>query len=251
MTRLDVTKRHEDDDLIDRIVDGELAGSELRAGLEQLERMPDGWKRCALAFLEAQCWRQSLRAMDGLEMVRGNYGSFVVPGAPSPAHRRRLWVRGVIAAAIAIVSFSMGWLGRATRPVALTDQAMIAGASKPIPAAALEFDMPAPIRYASAQPSDVSIRPASAGVASPLMKLQIGTKDAKAEVPILAGPGIDAEWVMSQPPPVSEHAQVMLQQRGYQVDQLRRLITTTLPDGRRVTFPIDQVQIRYTGAYPL
>ena len=71
-----------------------------------------------------------------------------------------------------------------------------------------------------------------------------------ADVPILAGPGINEQWLRNQPPPVTEHGQVALQRQGYQVDQRRQLITTTLPDGRRVTVPIDQVQIRYTGNQP-
>jgi len=82
-------------------------------------------------------------------------------------------------------------------------------------------------------------------------RLRIGSEGDSAEVPILAGPGIDEEWLRDQPSPVSEHGQALWQRRGYQVDQRRRIITTTLADGRRVTVPIDQVQIRYTGNDPL
>ena len=66
-------------------------------------------------------------------------------------------------------------------------------------------------------------------------------------VPILAGPGIDEQWLRNQPPPINEHNLVALRRQGYQVDQGRRLVTKTLADGRRVTIPIHQVQIRYTG----
>ncbi len=45
--------------------------------------------------------------------------------------------------------------------------------------------------------------------------------------------------------------EVVLQQHGYQVDQHRRFISTTLADGRRVTVPVDLVQVRYTGNNPL
>jgi len=82
-------------------------------------------------------------------------------------------------------------------------------------------------------------------------RLRISSDNANAEIPILAGPGINAEWVPNKPPPVSERGEVILHRLGYQVDQRRRLITTTLADGRRVTVPIDQVQIRYTGNQPL
>lgn len=52
-----------DDSLIDRLVDGELAEQEYCELLSTLESRPDGWRRCALAFLEAQMWRRDLREL--------------------------------------------------------------------------------------------------------------------------------------------------------------------------------------------
>jgi hypothetical protein len=48
------------DKLLDRLVDGELPDAEYRAAVEQFEADPDGWRRCALAFLEAQALRREL-----------------------------------------------------------------------------------------------------------------------------------------------------------------------------------------------
>mgnify|MGYP007059380131 CR=1 FL=1 len=42
---------------IDRLVDNEIAEAARRALLVELDRRPQGWRRCALAFLEAQAWR--------------------------------------------------------------------------------------------------------------------------------------------------------------------------------------------------
>ena len=44
----------------DLLVDGELSEADRRTLLLQLEHEPDGWRRCALAFLEAQCWKAEL-----------------------------------------------------------------------------------------------------------------------------------------------------------------------------------------------
>src|SRR5437660_1111223 len=44
----------DDDRLLDRLVDGELPDAERRKLLLKFEKEPDGWRRCALAFLEAQ-----------------------------------------------------------------------------------------------------------------------------------------------------------------------------------------------------
>jgi hypothetical protein len=56
----DSTHSH-DDVLIDRLVDGELSADERQQLLAGLDAQPDGWRRCALAFLEAQTWRSEMR----------------------------------------------------------------------------------------------------------------------------------------------------------------------------------------------
>jgi hypothetical protein len=82
-------------------------------------------------------------------------------------------------------------------------------------------------------------------------RVRFGPEGTGAEVPILAGPGIDRGWLAAQPPPVSDYGLAVLQRHGYQVDQRRRLLVGTLGDGRRVTVPVDQVQVLYTGNNPL
>ena len=46
-----------DDRVLDLLVDGEMTDDQERAVLLRLEQMPDWWRRCARAFLEARCWR--------------------------------------------------------------------------------------------------------------------------------------------------------------------------------------------------
>jgi hypothetical protein len=82
-------------------------------------------------------------------------------------------------------------------------------------------------------------------------RVQIGPEGGGASVPILAGPGINGDWLDAQPPPLSDYEQIALQRQGYEVDQRRRVVIGTFPDGRRVSFPVDHVQIRYTGTNPL
>jgi len=50
-----------DDDLrFDRLVDGEMSDTERRHFLASLDDEPGGWRRCAMAFLEDQAWRESM-----------------------------------------------------------------------------------------------------------------------------------------------------------------------------------------------
>ncbi|MDA7951126.1 MAG: hypothetical protein MPJ24_06520 [Pirellulaceae bacterium] len=46
-----------DDQRLQRLVDGELRGEDFRKAVQLLEAEPQGWRRCALAFLEEQAWR--------------------------------------------------------------------------------------------------------------------------------------------------------------------------------------------------
>ena len=47
-------KALQDDILFDRLVDGELSSTERRQLIASLDDRPGGWRRCALAFVEAQ-----------------------------------------------------------------------------------------------------------------------------------------------------------------------------------------------------
>jgi hypothetical protein len=60
MNEFSQTEQNFDPQVLDRLVDGELAETERRDVLQTLDRQPDGWRQCALAFLEAQTWGQTL-----------------------------------------------------------------------------------------------------------------------------------------------------------------------------------------------
>jgi hypothetical protein len=97
-----------DDAMIDRLVDGELSGDERRELLASFDVQPDGWRRCALAFLEAQTWRSQMRQI-------------VAPNAISPVSRdasaatlessrpsKRYGGAWLAAAAALLVAFGLG-----------------------------------------------------------------------------------------------------------------------------------------------
>ncbi len=75
--------------VFDRLVDGELPEPERREVLLTLDRQPDGWRQCALAFLEAQTWGQTLtqyvrepsRAAPAGEFGRGDGAASSLPAA--------------------------------------------------------------------------------------------------------------------------------------------------------------------------
>ena len=173
----------------------------------------------------------------------------------------RRWMRGPIAAATIAASFALGWLGHAVRPGLGGGEALVARSGvKPDPAlnrsytepsVADDGDFPEPTVRTASVPRQQQTLPTVNEVVRAVARLHIESGTHGADVPILAGPGINAQWLKNQPPPVTEYDQVALKRQGYQVDQRRQFFTTVLADGRRVAVPVDQVQIRYTGNDPL
>lgn len=101
--------RHDEIDArtLDRLVDGELDDVERRDVLERIERQPAEWRRLAIAFLEAQVWRSSLRTPVRVE-------AYCVPSPPTRQLERKMRSRArrfgrycVVAASLA-VAFGLG-----------------------------------------------------------------------------------------------------------------------------------------------
>jgi hypothetical protein len=97
MNEFSHTEHGFDPQVLDRLIDGELADGERRVLLESLERQPDGWRQCALAFLEAQTWGQTLT-----DYVREPNGSRL--GEADEGRGGDAAVRGVAAQAAALPS---------------------------------------------------------------------------------------------------------------------------------------------------
>ena len=117
---------------IDLLVDGELLVEERLALFQRLDASPDGWKRCALAYLEAQAWREAFREP-----------ACEVPSKPLVAIRpkSRKSPTWLARAALVIAAFALGWAARIPR----SDAAKPTVAVVPVPA----ISEPAPSRKTS------------------------------------------------------------------------------------------------------
>ena len=67
--------------------------------------------------------------------------------------------------------------------------------------------------------------------------------------PLGAGPG--RRWLSERPPSVPEYVRAQWERQGYQVEERRRLVSVELEDGRRVSIPVDEVELEYVGQKPL
>ncbi len=99
-----------EDALFDRLVDGELSATERQQLLASLDNREDGWRRCALAFLEAQAWGGEFKQMladpgDSPQVVSLPRNASAVPTG-----------RWLAIAAGLLIAFGIGWLTNSAQP---------------------------------------------------------------------------------------------------------------------------------------
>ncbi len=129
--------------LIDQMVDGGMTPGELRQAIERLDAVPESWRRCALAFLEAQSWADAFRSMDETmtehapggpaKLASQSCTAFSQPPIALAAAPRRRWKTAALAAGIAGLAFSLGWLShgvRMRRDIERSGPPVLAGHSK-------------------------------------------------------------------------------------------------------------------------
>ena len=206
-----------DQRLLDRLVDGEIANEERRELLRRLESEPDGWRRCALAFLEAQAWWDSLAdvaaspegkspATQQYITPNGDVGQSLRSGN---SHVVRLVASLIALSACLTVAFATGWILH----------------KKPAEA-------PANHLVANAQPSDApAVRPAASDQASASATVASQQLPPAGKEPATPLDALVKKW----------------EQRGYRAERQERLVPMETKDGRKVTVPVQEFRFQYMG----
>lgn len=239
----------------DRLVDGELSPAEQRELVARLEAEPEGWRRLALAFLEAQAWRQDIRAAgDELLVLAAPKPANapeprVVPASidrPAVSRRHGPPVPGWFAlAASLLVAFGLGsWSAGGRNPWVpapggsggpLTQRGPQL-ASVPLEASANLAGVSSPWS-ASAEPAAVSLVWAD-GAASSSKPVQL---------PVISPDESWEAWLAQPEMQESAPADRILSRLGHRVNRIRQLVPVTLDDGRVAEVPVERVQIRYVA----
>jgi hypothetical protein len=120
------------DHLVDRLVDGELPEVERREFLQRLDSEPDGWRRCALAFLEAQSWREAFMPLTGPALATPTNAHATAREGPAPSFRgwQCIGLLTGLAAGLA-VAFALGWTLHGASAIPTTDDD-VASAEEPV-----------------------------------------------------------------------------------------------------------------------
>lgn len=218
-----------ENELIDLLVDDELGESQRRDLLQRLEQSPGGWRRCALAFLEAQCWKKELGAV-AREPER--------MASPTPRVSQRApafrWGTPLAMAASFLVALGLGvvWNGGWQGRTPLSGQLATTTVSQP----------------------QTAVGPGSPASAAPAWQMVTlaadrgqGDEERSIRLPAMQRDRIDQDWLNSIPASIPPEVLRALKNTGHEVRQSRQLVPVEMRDGRRLVVPLDQVDLEYVG----
>jgi hypothetical protein len=217
------SKMRPDDRLLDQLVDDELDQEERQQVLRALEAEPAGWRRCAMAFLEAQAWR---RAMIYMASDRGS------------AHRARAQVKP-----------SSASIGGHQNPEAMRLRHWLAMAACALVAFALGVGLAPPWQKGNVDPGPAVATMSERGdVGDSTAPAPPGSDPFSRSESELLVSGQPGEWSRGLPEwaqTTRETTEMLeaLERRGHQVHRQRGLVPFRLEDGRSAVVPVEDLYV--------
>jgi hypothetical protein len=247
--RDDLPEHLHDEAVFDRLVDGELSREETRSLLRSLDERPDGWRRCALAFLEAQAWSRELRAVQqeaaAGPLTRCQSEAGLRHAAAASAVGRR-WPLYLAIAASFLLMFGLGvafrgglsWMGegRQEPPMVRRDQrtappnAFANGGESVPPSSPIE-----------------SLRPQPGGHVRLVMDRGDGSVSESVELPVVELSPQNAWLLSGQGLAIPPEVRRDLQRQGRQLQQRRHVVPVRTQDGRQIVIPVQQWELTPVG----
>ncbi len=249
-----------DDILLDRLVDGELSRDEYVAVVRSLENVPEGWRRCALAFLEAQAWQRELgsvrdnaacrdsvsqRALQQSSVPlnpaaeRNTIGRSTASGQRDTANR---WLLLLATAASFLVAFGLGIAFRSTRSDSRSSQVAS-------PLAERDGSVESAAEKRTPEQSVASKAFASAGSRVPAEAVTVVVDHGDAAgaretpIPVYDWSPEGERWLSSGPSAPALEMERMLGRLGRGIQVHRHFIPANTHDGRDVLIPVEQMEI--------
>ena len=221
-------------ELLDHLVEDELGLIQRKRIIASLDSEPNGWRRCALAFLEKQSWQRSFRQFVADKSCDDKS---VLPTKTLNDKRTRStrnWKTlgaMVVVALLAGIGIGRGW-SIASSPIADRVQSPV-NKHESMPGSNANEALP-------------DAEDSSGFQLVGLATFSDGNNTGRA-MPILSGSTLNEESVYRHPMPLSDYEVRKLERKGWKVRQARQVVTVELVDGRRLSIPIDAVKYEFVG----
>jgi len=230
-----------DQELLDCLVDGELPEARRRELLASLDGTPGGWRACALAFLEAQCVKDSLGAAVRQSASRPEV---VVPSFTVRSEWGRRARMFLSMAASFLLALGIGWWAGMLRH---TDGPGGPGLGSSASLVASPVDAMAGRQADPAAPGG----PPRLRDSSPAMTVALpdawsqGGREVR--LPVVERDQIDHSLLYPDAQAFPAQLREALRRAGYEVRQHHGLVPVPVQDGRHAVLPVDQLDVRYVG----
>jgi len=230
------------DETLDLLADGELSDEQYRQVLASLDDEPGGWRRCAIALLQAQAFRREIPAVMRDLPTIDTAGPPVRPVSRSP---RGLWLALAMAASF-LVAFGLGAFyrglvvpnhigavrvdpspgGRDDAETPGPNSSLVAG--QPRHAPDLTDNSPLPMH----EPEHVTV----------VVDRPDGSGAERIELPVVDVDQLDNRWIVRRNAPPEEVIRI-LRRMGRQLRSQELLVPVDLRDGRRMVVPVEQFEL--------
>ncbi len=239
---------------IDLLVDGELNDERRRELLAELDVKPGGWRRCALAFLENQCWRQTCGSI--------NEDTKRQPTSPPPSpeqktspksqkssDRQRRRPGAIARAAGALMAmgacFFFG-IGLASMVWNADQEGHLGGSNGGTQNAAMFGATPTNAQDGQLVHDKEVVLPGQYKTVTITDKRPDGTQRS-IQLPAVEQTNIDKARLREIPSAIPPELVQAFQKAGHDVHQTRRLVPFRMNDGRRLVVPVDQLDVNYVS----
>lgn len=271
-----------DEGLLDRFVDGELSETQQREAIQQVQTHPDGWRRLALAFLEAQAWRQEMPHLvekqiphlvgktscsppferDGIskaekqtsqwvgETFRAVEQPIIPTEQPSvrPVSLRRFsapaWQILALAGGILLAFFGGYWVRDVRLGIQAGSQEGSIVQGKTPPRGVPKGTGPSEEIWRK-EPPGPSEREPSSGWEYVTLAAGTGPDGVPEVVRVPVSPATPENHFSPAVPPIPEEVLHLLRRWGAEVSHRRQFVPLRIEDGRQVVVPVEQVELYY------
>ena len=256
---------------IDLLVENEMDEQERKRLFEQLDASENGWKVCALAFLERRALADSLSlvvagAVDSSDAqwpTTENDVSARETGSSNPLAKQSVrrpqdkpirhsgryrWLSLMLATAAVAVIFLFGFMAGLNR-----DGRIEVENDSPQQRAVVSSEHPMAGEFA--QPDAETLRSISNAVArigvddSEIVALVgIRSEHQKTELlPVIASPTLERQYVSVPKPQLSSQYTQQLARAGWKLNCVRQFLSMDRPDGKNEVRPFDMFNYRFVG----